>query len=86
MTGSYSGAKRTGSRFVKVVTAKKLLKKIKASEIIRNQLGGSGSEYLHKLLKDNGPGNCKGGAAAVIIAGIINESLIIKRVNQTISD
>ena len=48
VTGNSSGTKTTGNRFVKVVTPRRPLKKMEASEIIQNPRGGRGSESLQK--------------------------------------
>ena len=91
VTGNSSGIKTIGSHFVKVVTRRRLLKKMEASEIIRNPRGGRGSESLQKWLNDNAQGsfvknreNRKGGISrgltAVIIAGNLYEPRMITRV------
>ena len=75
VTGSSSGTKRTGSRCVKVVTPRRQLKKMEASEIILNPWGGRGSESLQKWPGDNAPGsfvrnrkNRKGGISRISCA------------------
>jgi len=91
VTGSSSGTKTTGSPCVRAVTPRRLLKKTEALETLRSLRGGRGSTSLQTCWNDNAPGsfvksreNHKGGIsrglAAVIIAGILNESRMITRV------
>jgi hypothetical protein len=75
VTGSFSGIKTTGSRCVRVVTPRRLLKKMEALETIQNLRGGRGSESLQKWLNDNAPGsfvrnrkNPKGGISRISCA------------------
>jgi hypothetical protein len=75
VTGNSFGTKTTGSHCVKVVTRRRLLKKMEASGIVRNPRGGRGSESLQKWLNDNAPGsfvrnrkNPKGGISRISCA------------------
>ena len=73
--GSSSGIKKTGSHCVKVVTPRRQLKKMEASEIVLNLRGGRGSKSLQKWPGDNAPGsfvknreNPKGGISRISCA------------------